>query len=470
MEKCDQIYRKRITHGGTKKKRKKRVWIVTHSFPPNAEVGGLRSLGLCQHLCQRGWEVTVICADCKNARLDKGLEDKIPSEAKIIRTNWIDLPGLLASLKSILKRDMKKYGRVEQLEQTIIKERKEGFLKTFKEWISLWIFVPDGRSGWFVFALLRSLKRALSGRPDVILSSGPTWTGMLVGGCLSKILNVSFVADFRDPWIGSAFHRSRRKFKVHNRIQEFLEEFVLSQAERVICAWDGIRKSLARRYPEKKEIMKTVVNGFDQDDFENLNYRVIDDKKCVFLHAGGFYGPRSPIPLFSAIQNMVETRKEDIDSALFVFLGNPEYQGQPLIDIAREYGVSDYVRVLQPVPQLTAFEYLKAADVAMLFGQSGDEALASIPAKAFEYIGLGKPVLSVGAGDEVNSILKKGGCKLWRVEVNDVRAFVSELSVIIRCYLERRSFHKPGWEKQSRLYTRKNCARQIEEVLLEITG
>jgi glycosyltransferase involved in cell wall biosynthesis len=451
---------------------KRKIWVVSHSFPPSSEVGGLRPLGLTQHLADKGWQVTVFCADPKLTPCDNEREKKVPLSVKVVRTRWVEFPVILSRLVGLIKGKKGPYKKERLNSSSFQRSRaqqaqatKKSFLSKSFDWLSLWLHVPDGRNGWFLTIIPMALKIAVRDKPDVIFATGPSWTGLLVGGVLSKCLRVPYVADFRDPWVGSAFHQSRRKYKAHAFVHRWLEKKVIYGADYITCAWDGIRIQMLRRYPDVKDKIQTIVNGFDPEDFKGLQTEFIDEKRCVFLHAGGFYGPRSPVPLLQAIKKLSDEGIDEIESALFVFLGNPEYQGCPLQHIVNGYGLAKYVHIQPAVPQRKAFGYLKGCQVAMLFGQSGSEELASIPAKTYEYVGLHKAVLAIGAGEEVCAILKDGGCPLWKVGAGNVEGLSHLLKKIISLYLaDDLPVAQTGAEK----YTRQEMAIGIEAVLRKV--
>ena len=454
------------------KNRNKKIWIISHSFPPSSEVGGIRPLGLCRYLEKKGWRITVICAEPKNVPVDRDREAKIPSSVKVIRTEWIELPVLFSRFVHLYKHRKKSHFSADRItepkDNSSIPQYKSnmGLLRECYEWCSLWLHVPDGRNGWFFSAVFAGIKRSVTkaNRPDVIWATGPSWTSLLIGLVLSMLLKVPFVADFRDPWVGSAFHKSRRKYKAHTAFHRFLENRVVKGADFITCAWNGIRGNLINRYPDTLGRIETIVNGYDPEDFKNIPEKKLSANKCVFLHAGGFHGPRTPIPLLEALKIMRENEALELEHSLFVFLGNPIYRNRPLADIVDDYSLNELVKVLPAVPQRKAFSFLKGSQIAMLFGQSGSTELASIPGKSFEYMGLRKPVLAIGTGEEACSIIEAGGCQIWRAEADNIKKIADAIKQIVQLYFDEKLIFL---EKPVKDYTQNYMAEKIERRLLQ---
>ena len=211
--------------------------------------------------------------------------------------------------------------------------------------------------------------------------------------------------------------------------------------------------------------MHTILNGFDPGMIDGVDSAVVDDGRCVLLHAGSFYGHRSPTPLLLALQHLHRTWPDEAAKLLVVFLGLPSYDGQPLDELAGKYGVAGSVRVLPPVSGRQAMALLKGSNCALLFGQSGKESLASIPAKAFEYIGAGKPVLAIGAGQEACDVMARGGCRVWRDPGNRPRELASTVAQIVRLNGSGElPITAPAHLRSS--FTQAHMAGRLEEILL----
>ncbi len=438
--------------------------ILADVFPPLPAVGVHRTVALCKHLAERGWGVTVITArPGAGATLDDGLLDGVPEEVRVIRTVSPDMLGIVTG---ILRRRRKE----DSSEQTGVAAEagrssghRPSLFRRMIDWLSWWLHVPDRTIGWLVPAVLAGLREAGRHRPDVIYSSAPMWTSHLAAGVLSRLLRVPWVADFRDPWCGSQWREI--PYRLHRKADDVLEHLVIRQASRITCAWDGIRKHLVSRYPAKAQDITTILNGFDPEQIDSVSPVSLDSGRCVLLHAGTLYGPRSPIPLLEGLRCFRKESPAEAGRLIVIFLGIPTYNGQPLGDLAREYGVDGLVRIMPPTTHRKAIAYLKGADVAVLFGQGGEASLAPVPAKVYEYIGAGKAVLAIEAGQEAVEIMRRGGCRLWCASegAESVAKSLAEiLSEFDRCSLQRQS--DPSTREA---FTRVRMAERIEEVLRE---
>jgi glycosyltransferase involved in cell wall biosynthesis len=279
---------------------------------------------------------------------------------------------------------------------------------------------------------------------------------------LARALRVPLVTDFRDPWCGSSFRRV--PYAAHRRIDSLLERFVVKTSRKITCAWDGIRRQLVERYPQKAADISTVLNGFDRDFIEAASPVRLDSQRRVFLHTGSFYGPRSPLPLLLAAQQL-QSQPTIAAGAAFALIGPESYRGRRLEELVRDYGVQDMFRIMPQVPHREAVSLLKGADVAMLFGQSGNESLASIPAKAFDYIGAGKPVLAIGAGEEVCRVMREGGCRVWEASAEKPAEIASTL-IDIMGFLAHNGHALHHNANPSNQFTRSRMAADLADVLI----
>ena len=459
--------------------RTKSVMILVRDFPPVGTSGVYRVAGLCRYLVERGWRVTVITAEpSKNAKLDEQLLASVPKGARIVRTAEPNLSVVASNLfkpHRWFKRPCATDTKATRLEKKDVDRSPTGTTQTRSnrprrrlqrmiDWFSWWLLVPDGCIGWLYPAVRAGLKEGRRARPDVVISSAPVWTAHLVGMVLSRLLRVPFVADFRDPWYGSGFRKN--PYRAHRYANRTLERMVVRRAQRITCAWDGIRRHLALNHPGKARDMVTILNGFDPEAIDQAPAVRLDTERRVFLHTGNFYGPRIPIPLMEAARQFGSSERRS-HQVLFVLAGYPFYGKTPLEEIVREYGVQDLVRVLPQLPHHEALGLMKGADAALLFGQSGEESLASVPGKAYEYIAACKPVLAVGAGTEVCEVIEKGGCPIWTASADEPDQIVAAVQEMVQFIDSEQNVCASDPEARSQ-FTRQAMAARIESVLSDV--
>jgi glycosyltransferase involved in cell wall biosynthesis len=439
--------------------------VITDIFPPVNAVGVHRTVALCRHLADRGWQVTVITARPRpETSLDPALMMGVPSQVRVIRTaspNLVSLAAGLFPLKSHSAGAPQQPGGKPSPDSSQV--RRSGFWRLI-QWLSFWLHVPGPYTSWFVSAVWAGLRVSLCHRPDVIFSTAPMWSSHLAGAVIARLRRIPWVADFRDPWYGNPWRAvTTDGFPAHRRADAWLERLVVRKASRVTCAWDQIRQTLAARHPERAEGMSTIYNGFDPDQIDPVAPVRLDGSRCVLLHAGLLYGPRSPIPILEGLRSFQVENPAAAGRLLMVFVGPPAYKGRPLADLAREYAVEELVRVVPPVPYLQALAYLKGAEVAVLFGQTGEGVVSPVPAKAYEYIGAGKPVLAIGAGEEAIRVMQRGGCRVWQAGI------AAEVPAMLRTIAQEYHAGRLGGRTDDmarNAFTRKHMAQQLEETLV----
>jgi hypothetical protein len=221
---------------------------------------------------------------------------------------------------------------------------------------------------------------------------------------------------------------------------------------------------LAQRYPSRAACISTIHNGFDPDEVDAALPVRLDEQRCVLLHVGTLYGPRSPEPLLAGLALLRREAPDEARRLLAVFLGPTHHDGRPLADLVAAHGLGDLVRIMPSVPHCEALAYLKGADAAILFGQGGDSGVAPVPAKTYEYIGLGKPVLAIGAGTEALDVMRRGGCKVWTAKDSDPQGIVSALKGIMEDHA--RGNLKTCDNSVARLaFTRSRMAEELTSVM-----
>ena len=343
----------------------KKALIVAYYYPPSGGGGVFRSLKFSRYLPEFDYKPYVLTV--KNPLLspkDPVLMNEIPPEATIIRTF--------------------------SFEHRIFRAPRH-FLN-----ISLkWFFVPDENIGWLPTAVSKGVKLIKKNNIDVIFATGPVWTTFLIGFLLKKKTKKPLIVDFRDPWINNFNMKYPTKF--HEFIEKSLEKNMVTQANYITVVSDLIKDDLIKRYPFVASKIETITNGFDPEDFENLDL-LKKTGKFRITYAGSIYGLRTARSFLNALKELIIENEEMQKNIEVVFAGN---YGKETTVLVRELHLEEYVKLKGYMPHKKCLELIMNSDVVLLLITSKE----NLTGKMFEYLASQKPILAIAPMDGLASKL-----------------------------------------------------------------
>lgn len=354
-----------------------KILIISFSFPPYNSIGALRVGKTAKYLTLFGHQVRVISA--KDQALPLGLECEIP-DSWVEHTRWIDVNAPVHGLLG---------GRVRVASQGYATEGPgKGILARLGRVYRDIVNFPDGRIGWYPFALRAGIRMARDWSPDVIYASSAPPTSLLVAAQISARTHIPWVGELRDLWCDNHY---RECGPVRQRLEEHLERRVLESALGLITVSEPLAKTLEAKHDPPVGV---VLNGYDPIDGEGEDTTaVLPTDRLNIIHTGTIYaGKRDPSPLFEAVRALGD--KGERIHVTFV--------GRVLGDVkalAERYGLEPQVSTLRAVPYRTALAMQRAADVLLLLLWNDPREKGVYTGKLFEYIGAGRPILAVGNTD-----------------------------------------------------------------------
>ncbi len=393
-----------------------RVLLVAYHFPPHKGSSGLlRSLKLCRYLPEFGWRPTVLTINpraydhCDNSQVDE-----ISGTVQVIRAFGLDTQKHLAL-----------GGR---------------YLRTCA--------VPDRWISWLLGAVPAGLYKIWANDIDVIFTTFPIATAVLIGFVLHRLTGKPWVVDFRDTMTEEDYPRDPRIRRAYRAI----ERLAIRHASRFLFTAPAAIRMYRRRYPElSAEACLLLPNGYDEADFEHLVPRKTSNKKIRLLHSGLIYPwERDPIPFFRALARLkAEGRitSETLSVELRACGAEAEFQKE-----VAKLGIDDIVEFLPALPYHASLQDAAMADCLLLLQAACCD--HQIPAKTYEYFRLNKPILALTTetGDTAGLLNQVGGATIVSLASEDaiyaaLPRFLQQVqdglhplpSALKRCAFSRRS-------------------------------
>lgn len=388
------------------KKNHKLLVIAFHYPPDNTSTGVLRTLKFTEYLLRHGWVSEVVSVP---ERLyyskDPASVSKIPEQIKVFRTWAADIKELF------------------------------GFRGIYPRLLA----IPDRYWPWFFPACRQGGRLIRRDRPDVLYTTYPIPTAHLIGLYLKKRYGLPWVADFRDPWVEDSMPPWRRRF------EGYLEAKVIRNADRVICNTPAMRRFFLSRYPTlSADKFVTITNGYDEPDFTSVTPEPI--AKFEIFYSGVISGGnRNPRCLLAGVRWALDRGWLTEEDLQITFLGCGAYGSSAEFrrDVAHHRLQSQVVTVEARISYAQAINRAAGAAVLLVLSEplgEGAEVEAErrwshqqVPAKVYEYLRLGKPMLALVSGGAVAELLEQvqGGKPVAPADIEGIAA-------ALRHYYEQR--------------------------------
>ncbi|WP_434516572.1 glycosyltransferase [Dechloromonas sp. ARDL1] len=252
------------------------------------------------------------------------------------------------------------------------------------------VALPDRWSAWWIGGVLSGLRQIRREKPSVIWSTYPISTAHLIGLTLSRLSGLPWVADFRDPMINGDYPSN----PLQRRVWQWLEGQVFRYAKRCVFTTERAAETYRQRYPGAAEKCRVIENGYDEEVFAgNVAKRDgVSEGQLLMLHSGIIYPrDRNPTAFFQAIAQSINNYS--IERSRLKIRFRAPHHGDEVAQLAATFGLSDIVEIAPPIPYREAISEMLGADLLLVF--QGKQFNAQIPAKIYEYLRTGKPILGL---------------------------------------------------------------------------
>jgi len=427
----------------------RRVLIITYYWPPSGGAGVQRWLKFSKYLRDFGWEPVIYTPKNPEApAVDHSLESDIPAGITIIKRPIIEPYMAYKSFVGMKKSDKVNAGFLKEKE-------KPGLAEDIAVWLRGNFFIPDARCFW-IRPSARFLIKYLAKNPvDAIVSTGPPHSMHLVALKVHQKLHIPWLADFRDPWTGIDFYHQLKLTSLADRKHRMLEKKVLSEATAVTVVSrdmvDEFKTLVDRDY-------NLVTNGFDETDIAPLPLGQLDEQFTI-SHIGSINASRNPTGLWRVLSSMVKSNQAFAAAMRIKLVGKVDIE--VLRDIEANGLTNNFVRI-EYMPHREVMQEIQRSQVLLLLINNTPNAKGILTGKVFEYLGSGRPILSIGPEDgDAAEILNNTGAGKTADYTNEAK-----MQLIIGEYFSK--FQKQALESNnasSAKFSRKALTGKIAGVL-----
>lgn len=331
-----------------------KILIVTQNFPPDIGGASIRLAGYAKYLNTFGYKVTVLCASpiYPRGKIFEGYKNK-----------WFQ------------------------------KEEKDGYT-IVRTWI--WPVKPKSHAilrilSYCSFTLSACFGSLKLEKPDIIVSATPSFFASFISIFYKKLKKIKIILDITDVWPDAALATGFMKKNLFFWLAKKIELWIYWNVDHLTCGSIGIKRELLKNYWLENKIT-IIPDAADLELFPlNLNsdnvkkeYNLED--KFIIGFAGLLGFAQQP-----TIIARVAKKLEPYQNIKFLIVGNGGLKND-FEALAKELNLNNIIFAGEKPRNIIA-SYINAFDVGLSTLANKDFLRNSVPAKIFEYLACGLPIV-----------------------------------------------------------------------------
>ena len=429
----------------------KKVLIITYYWIPSGGAGVQRWVKFTKYLRDFAWEPIIYTPENPEYPvIDKSFENDIPSDIVVLKQPiWepYDIYRKLTGKKN------------EAIKAGFISEKKA---QSWKDKLSIWIrgnfLIPDPRRFW-IKPSIHYLTNYLNDNPvDAIITTGPPHSMHMIGlGLKKRFPNLTWIADFRDPWTKIYYHKDLKLTKLSNKIHHDLEKKIVQSADAMVVVSKGMESDFLKLSPKK---LKIITNGFDENDFPKEKIEL--NKKFAISYIGLLTKYQNPETLWKVLSELCSENSEFSEDLQLVFAGNRDNSVDKSL---QNYNLNKYITEHGYVSHDKAIELQRSTQVLLLLLINDKEtAKGVLTGKFFEYIAANRPILAIGSTESnIAEILTE--TQAGKIADYDDAELTKK--IILEYYKQYKNANLKIESSSTKQFSRRNLTFQLTELLTE---
>lgn len=359
----------------------KQLLILAYDFPPYVSVGGLRPYSWYKYLKEYGVYPIVVTRQWGN---DFGDERDYIASSKSKETIVEDTEfGTIIRTPykpNLANRILLKYGKDRF---SLVRKAVSAFYE-----FAQFIFFIGPKSGLYHGAC----KYLKEHKVDAIIATGEPFVLFKYASKLSKIHNIHWIADYRDPWTQNVSRSDNWILKMWN---SFLERKLSNSAKCITTVSDYIISQIKQLVNRPFEI---IPNGYDQETV-NSTLNIEQDSDCLkFAFIGTIYKWH---PLESVLRVFSEFIESNVNITFEInFYGISNRTGIDIKEFNSE--LKHHINLYPKIDNANLLKTISTHNVLLLFND-----YSILGTKIYDYIGIKRKILLCYSNDAEAQELKK---------------------------------------------------------------
>ncbi|MBS3065230.1 MAG: glycosyltransferase family 4 protein [DPANN group archaeon] len=233
--------------------------------------------------------------------------------------------------------------------------------------------------------------KVLAENSDVIFATSPTISTGIAGYKISQKTSKPFVIEMRDPWLRSTGVKKLQRGGAHinvNSVQGRLffsiQKKLLAGAKKIVVTNAEIIREIRILHPELNENTFEVVYNSVGDIKKSEGVKF--SRPTIFC-SGVLYKERG-------IDVLIKSMQYNADVQLLLAGFAPDEDMRYYEKLIYDLNLIDRVQFLGVIPPEDVTKYQLGADI-LFAGQTDPKLNYNLPARVFEYMAVGKPVLAL---------------------------------------------------------------------------
>ncbi len=394
-----------VVKNGVKEGGRRKVLFICYFFPPVGGAGVQRPVKFIKYLHRFGWDVTVLTVENPSVPVfDESLFDDIP-EATVIHKARTFEPGYQYKAR---------LARPDGVAHVSSPEKKVSFIQGAKRVLRSVVGIllqPDPQILWFPTAYRKAVEVLRETPHDIIFSTAPPYSSLLLGRWLKRKTGLPLVLDYRDEWdLSSTYLENSKRDRISLFIQQRMQRAILRSSDGLVATtaastWRVIER--AREFGARLPGI-CIYNGFDDADFSAIPEHSTEKKtdgKLRIVYTGTLWNLTTVEPLVKAIIQLSAQQPTLMDKLELIFVGRKMSHQLVLLEQLGSTGC--HLHIQDYCEHSEAISLMNSADVLCLLLSDVDGAERVVPAKLFEYLAMNKEILAITPKGETADIVSR---------------------------------------------------------------